>query len=239
MWGERRRYHVSAGRGCAQDPLPPELVQQLVDADNPRLATRGSPPGIARPSPPKVLDHPRHQPESTSRDAERGRAPPPLHEDDESRRRPRLVPTWWQTPRKGCFPACSEGRAEASPNLWCMYTLGLDTIAGSKLLQIRFGRSASFQPDQAVMHGDQRARFIRASDGTAIIRDWGSRSPVAVPLEALSLPPAKEDHAALSASAGADARQAGSLPRRSRLSVRAGMRGAGRHHLHRRPLLRP
>jgi hypothetical protein len=71
-----------------------------------------------------------------------------------------------------------------------MYTLGMDTIAGSKLLQLRFGPSGVFQPDQAVMHGDRRARFIRISDGTAIIRHGGDSQQVAVPVETLSLPPA-------------------------------------------------
>jgi hypothetical protein len=34
-----------------------------------------------------------------------------------------------------------------------MYTLGLDTIAGAKLLQLKFGSFGAFQPDQAVIHG--------------------------------------------------------------------------------------
>jgi hypothetical protein len=55
-----------------------------------------------------------------------------------------------------------------------MYTLGMDTIAGSKLLQLKFGATGAFQPDQAVLHGDQRARFVRISDGAAIIRYWGT-----------------------------------------------------------------
>jgi hypothetical protein len=69
-----------------------------------------------------------------------------------------------------------------------MYTLGLDTIAGAKLLQLKFGTSGVFQPDQAVTHGDRRARFIRMSDGAAIIRYWGDSQPVAVPPETLSTP---------------------------------------------------
>ena len=81
-----------------------------------------------------------------------------------------------------------EGRAGVLPNLGRMYTLGLDTIAGAKLLQLKFGVSAVFQPDQAVMHGDRRARFIRMSDGAAIIRHWGDSQPVAVSPETLSTP---------------------------------------------------
>jgi hypothetical protein len=72
-----------------------------------------------------------------------------------------------------------------------MYTLGMDTIAGSKLLQLKFGATGAFQPDQAVLHGDQRARFVRISDGAAIIRYWGDSHSVAVPPETLSLPPRK------------------------------------------------
>jgi hypothetical protein len=70
-----------------------------------------------------------------------------------------------------------------------MYTLGMDTIAGAKLLQLRFGVVGVFQPDQAVMHADRRARFIRISDGAAIIRYWGDSRPVSVPPDTLSLPP--------------------------------------------------
>ena len=74
------------------------------------------------------------------------------------------------------------------PKLAPVYTLGMDTIAGSKLLQLRFGLAADFQPDQAVMHGDRRARFIRMSDRAAIIRYWGDSHAVAVPPETLSRP---------------------------------------------------
>ena len=77
-----------------------------------------------------------------------------------------------------------------------MYTLGLDTIAGSKLLQLKFGSSGVFQPDQAVMHGDRRARFICISDGAAIIQHWGNSHPVAVPPETLSLPPERQRYPA-------------------------------------------
>ena len=69
-----------------------------------------------------------------------------------------------------------------------MNTLGLDTIAGAKLLQLKFGSRAAFQPDQAVMHGDRRARFIRMRDGAAIIRYWDESHAVEVPHETLSLP---------------------------------------------------
>jgi hypothetical protein len=70
-----------------------------------------------------------------------------------------------------------------------MYTLGLDTIAGAKLLQLKFGSAAAFQPDQAVMHGDHRARFIRVSGGAAVIRRCGDSHAIAVPLESVSQPP--------------------------------------------------
>jgi hypothetical protein len=122
-----------------------------------------------------------------------------------------------------------------------MYTLGLDTIAGSKLLQLKFGASGVFQPDQAVMHEDRRARFIRISDGAAIIQHWGHSHPVAVPPETLSLPPAKQHDPEPRAPAEADARQARPAPtsHRSRLVVRAEMGWLPRHHPQRRPLLRP
>lgn len=77
-----------------------------------------------------------------------------------------------------------------------MDSIGLDTIAGSKLLQLRFGPAGVFQPEQAVMHGNRRARFIRMSDGAAIIRYWGDSHPVAVPPETLSLPSGEEAPAA-------------------------------------------
>ena len=90
--------------------------------------------------------------------------------------------------REGILPGRPEGRAQVPPKLARMYTLGMDTIAGSKLLQLRFGLAADFQPDQAVIHGDRRARFIRMSEGAAIIRYWGDSHTVAVPPETLSLP---------------------------------------------------
>ena len=64
----------------------------------------------------------------------------------------------------------------------------LDPIAGAKLLQVRFGSRFLLQPDQSVMHGERRARFIRMSDGAALIRYWGDDQAVPVPPESLSLP---------------------------------------------------
>lgn len=71
-----------------------------------------------------------------------------------------------------------------------MDATAMDTIAGSKLLQERL-RSRGFQPDQAVMHGDRRATFIRMHDGAAVIRHWGDSRAVAVPPGSLSLPALK------------------------------------------------
>ena len=137
------------------------------------------------------------------------------------------------------YRAAPGGRARRLPNLARVYTLGLDTIAGSKLLQLKFGAAASFQPDQAVLHGDRRARFIRMDDGGAMIRHWGESHPVAVPLEALSLPSPKADYAPLRAPAGARARQARATPGRARLVVRAQTGWLPGHHRQRRPLLHP
>lgn len=64
----------------------------------------------------------------------------------------------------------------------------MDTIAGAKLLQMRFGSSFVLQPDQSVMHGERRARFIRMNDGVALIRYWGENQAVAVSPESLTLP---------------------------------------------------
>jgi hypothetical protein len=66
----------------------------------------------------------------------------------------------------------------------------VDYIAGAKILQQRF-ESGLFHPDQAVMHGERRATFIRMNDGAAIIRHWGDSRAVAVPPGSLSLPPTK------------------------------------------------
>jgi len=103
-----------------------------------------------------------------------------------------------------------------------MDTLGLDTIAGAKLLQLRFGPAGVFQPEQAVMHEERRARFIRVSDGAAIIRYWGDSRPIAVPLETLSFPAAKQG-LALRAPAGAVAGNARASVDRPRLGPRAGV----------------
>jgi hypothetical protein len=111
-----------------------------------------------------------------------------------------------------------------------MYTLGLDTIAGAKLLQLKFGAVGAFQPDQAVMHGDRRARFIRMSGGAAIIRHWGDSQPVAVPPEALSLPPENQSPPAPRAPAIP-------TPRRSRPVARGEMGWLPRHHRRRHLLL--
>jgi hypothetical protein len=119
------------------------------------------------------------------------------------------------------------------------YTLGLDTIAGAKLLQLKFGASAAFQPDRAVMHGEQRARFIRVTEGAAIIRHPDDSHPVAVPLETLSLPREQHGYSGPRATARADARQAVTSPKRSRLGLRAEVGWLSRHHPQRRPLLRP
>jgi hypothetical protein len=66
-----------------------------------------------------------------------------------------------------------------------MDATAMDTIAGAKILQARL-QSRAFQPDQAVMHGERRATFIRMSDGAAIIRHWGDSHAVAVSSDSLS-----------------------------------------------------
>lgn len=110
------------------------------------------------------------------------------------------------------FRRMSESPAEP----WGMYTLGLDTIAGSKLLQLKFGPSGVFQPEQAVMLGERRARFIRVRDGEAIIQPWGAAQPIGVPPETLSLPPANENYGSPQPPARAAARRAGAVPSRLR-----------------------
>lgn len=102
-----------------------------------------------------------------------------------------------------------------------MNSIGLDTIAGAKLLQLRFGPAGAFQPEQAVMHGDRRARFIRVCNGAAVIRYWDDSRPIAVPLETLSLPPTKQSDLALCAPDGPGARKLGSSAGRPRLTLRA------------------
>jgi hypothetical protein len=67
----------------------------------------------------------------------------------------------------------------------------MDYIAGAKILQARF-QTTAFYPDQAVMHGQRRATFIRMNDGSAIIRHWGDSRAVAVSPDSLSLPAAKK-----------------------------------------------
>lgn len=73
------------------------------------------------------------------------------------------------------------------PNLRRMDPTALDTIAGAKILEERF-QSSAFRPEQAVVHANRRATFIRMHGGAAIIRHWGDSHAVAVPPESLSLP---------------------------------------------------
>jgi hypothetical protein len=65
-----------------------------------------------------------------------------------------------------------------------MDATAMDTIAGAKILHERL--QSRFLPDQAVMHGERRATFIRMSEGAAIIRHWGDSHAVAVSPESLS-----------------------------------------------------
>lgn len=120
-----------------------------------------------------------------------------------------------------------------------LYTLGLDTLAGSRLLQVKFGSVPAYRSDQAVMHGDRRARFIGIRNGDAIIRHWGDHDPVAVPLETLSFPPAKQPYSALRAPGEVAARRARQNPTRPREAARTEVERPPRHHPHRRPLPRP
>lgn len=83
-----------------------------------------------------------------------------------------------------------------------MYTLGMDTIAGAKMLQVKFGTAGAFHPGQTVLHNERRARIIRISAGTAAIRYWGESGHVAVQPEALSLPPPTSHDSAPRASGG-------------------------------------
>jgi hypothetical protein len=62
----------------------------------------------------------------------------------------------------------------------------MDTVAGARILRSRV--QFAFRPDQAVMHGDRRATFIRMNGGGAVIRHWGDSRAVCVPLDSLSLP---------------------------------------------------
>jgi hypothetical protein len=113
-----------------------------------------------------------------------------------------------------------------------MYTLGMDTIAGAKMLQLKFGRAGAFQPGQAVMHEERRARFITVSDGLALIRYWDKTDSVTVGLETLSLPPTN------SLDPIPRARARGSAHPVRRLAW-AGFGSLPRHHPRRRQLLRP
>lgn len=117
-----------------------------------------------------------------------------------------------------------------------MYSLGLETIAGAKLLQLKFGSAGRFQPDQSVVHGDRRARFIRVQDGAALVRHPGDGSPVAVPLDALSLPAAEAECSRRRPPINV-ARRPGSSPLERQLVRRAQMRWLPSHH--QRPRLHP
>src|SRR5881398_1099152 len=66
------------------------------------------------------------------------------------------------------------GAGQAPPNLARMYSLGLETIAGSKLLQLKFGSAGLFQPDESVVHEGRRARFIGVHDGAPLVRHSGA-----------------------------------------------------------------
>lgn len=118
------------------------------------------------------------------------------------------------------------------------YTLGLDTIAGARLLQQKFGSAGVFQPDQAVLHGDRRARFIRITDGAALIRHWGESEPVAVPPETLSFPPAAQNEPVFRTPASPTVRRAEAMPNRAQPVVRVELGRRPRHHLQRPRLLR-
>ena len=85
-----------------------------------------------------------------------------------------------------------------------MYTLGLDTIAGAKILQVKFGTAGAFQPGQTVLHNERRARIIGIRAGSAAIRYWGESDHVVVPPEALSLPPTTSHDSAPRVSRRAD-----------------------------------
>lgn len=123
-------------------------------------------------------------------------------------------------------------KIESSAERTCVETLGLDTIAGAQLLRLKFGAAGAFQPDQAVVHGDRRARFIRMKNGAAIIQHWGDSHALAVPVETLSLPPEKQRSVALGAPTGA-------TPRGRPLVVRTNPGWLPRRHGRRRPALRP
>ena len=85
-----------------------------------------------------------------------------------------------------------------------MDTLGLDTIAGAKILQVKFGTAGAFQLGQTVLHDERRARIIGIRAGSAAIRYWGESDHVVVPPESLSLPPTTSHDSAPRASRGAE-----------------------------------
>jgi hypothetical protein len=117
-----------------------------------------------------------------------------------------------------------------------MYSLGLETIAGAKLLQLKFGSAGLFQPDQSVVHGDRRARFIRAHDGAALVRHPDDGNPVAVPLDALSLPSEKAESSRVRPPVN-ETRPSDAPLERSQLVSRARVGWLPGHHP--RPLLHP
>ena len=86
------------------------------------------------------------------------------------------------------------------PNLARMDTYPMDTIAGSKILQARLRSAAAFQPDQAVMHGDRRATFIRMQDDAAIIRQLNRLAALASFTARLDWPSGEPPEAHLSPS---------------------------------------
>ena len=61
------------------------------------------------------------------------------------------------------------------------------------------GSIAVLSADQHVMHGGRRATFLHMSRGEAIIRYWGDSHALAVPPEALMLPPRRSRRLALAA----------------------------------------
>jgi hypothetical protein len=59
------------------------------------------------------------------------------------------------------------------------------------MAQVAMDSIAVIGPDQPVIHAGRRATFLHMSRGAAIIRYWGGSHAVAVPPEALSLPPTR------------------------------------------------
>lgn len=117
-----------------------------------------------------------------------------------------------------------------------MYSLGLETIAGAKLLQVKFGSAGLFQPDQSVVHEGRRVRFIGVHDGAALVRHSGDSHPVAVPLDALSLPSPKAERSRVCPPITTATLLSGGLLERQLVS-RARMKWLPGHHP--RPLLHP